>query len=145
MKNVTKQLVNAWFDLLDGNLTYNSRTVKVYKEDSPNTEDYHHVLIRAESETDDSNKQLFVTVPVIIIDIITLHDVSVKRSIVDDIDNQIRELIFPTRRHGLTDPTDLQIVKVIPSSSMYLPDDDGVKRIYRKITRYSHSILETTI
>lgn len=145
MKNVTKQLVDAWFDLLDGNLTYNSTAVNVYKEDPANDEDYHHVLIRAESETDDSNKQLFVTVPVVIIDIITLHSVSIKRSIVDDIDDQIRELIFPSRRHGLTNPAGLQIVSVKPANSLYLPDDDGTKRIYRKITRYSHSILETTI
>lgn len=141
MKNVMKALVNEWFDLLDGNLSYNSRTVKVYKEDASNDEDYHHVEIRAESESDDSNKQSFVTRPVVVIDIITLHDVSVKRSIADDIDDQIRELLFPTRNCALS-LSDVQLTTVTAQSSTYLNDDDGTKKIYRKLTRFIHRINE---
>lgn len=141
MKNVMKPLVDAWFDLLDGNLTYGGQEVKVYKEDAANNNTFHYVLLRAESETDDSNKATFVTRAVVIVDIITVHPVSVKRSIVDEIDDQIRELIFPTRQHALV-TDDFQILNVSPVSSMYLNDFDGTKKIYRKITRFINRINE---
>ena len=141
-KNVMNPLVESWFSLLDGNLTYNSIDVNVYMEDPDNDEENHHVLIRAESETDDSNKHSFITRPVIVIDIITYHPVSINRAVVDNIDDQIRGLVFPTRKHDLPPLQDLQITNVIPEGGSYLTEDDGTKRIYRKTTRYTHRITQ---
>lgn len=143
MKNVMTPLIDSWFELLDGNLTYAGKAVNVCKEDASNEEDYHHVEIRAEGETDDSNKTSFVTNPVIIIEIVTVHGVSVKRSVVDAIDDQIRELLFPARQCALPVLSGLQISNVIPQSSTYLKEDDGTKKYYRKITRFIHRILQT--
>lgn len=142
MKNVMQQLVDSWYDLLDVNLSYDSREVKVYKEDADSEDDFHFVEIRAESETDSSNKQSFVTNPVVIIDIITVHAVNVKRSVVDEIDDQIRELLFPTRQCALPALTGLQILNVKPQSATYLNEDDGTKKYYRKITRFIHTIYQ---
>lgn len=141
-KNVMNPLVESWLSLLDGQLNYNSRTVNVYPEDPDNDEEYHYVLIRAESETDDSNKHSFITRPVVVIDIVTIHDVSVNRTVVDDIDDQIRGLLFPTRKHDLPALTGLQITNVIPEGGTYLTEDDGTKRVYRKITRFIHRITQ---
>jgi hypothetical protein len=145
MKNVMQSLVNSWFELLDGNLSYDGHDVNVYKEDADNTDAFHHVEIKAESETDDSNKTAFVTNAVVTIDIVTVHPVSVQRSIVDSIDDQIRGLLFPTgRQHALPALTDLQISTVKAQGGSYLKDDDGTKRYYRKVTRFIHRINQTS-
>lgn len=141
-KNVMSPLVGSWLSLLDGQLTYNSRAVNVYAEDPDNTEDYHHVLIRAESETDNSPKRNFITRPVVTIDIITLHPVSINRTVVDDIDDQIKGLAFPVDRQALPALNGLQITNVVAENSSYLTDQDGTQRIYRKITRFIHRITQ---
>lgn len=141
MKNVMKPLVDAWFDLLDGQLSYNLQDIKVYKEDASNSDKYHYVLLRSESETDESNKSSFVTKPIVIVDIVTIHPISVQRSIVDEIDEQIRQLLFPTRQCALL-TTGLQILNVKPLSSSYLNDSDGTKKYYRKVTRFFHRIIQ---
>gem|GEM_PF-5782691 len=135
-----KPLVDAWFDLLGGNLEYDSTEVPVFKEDPPNYIAGHYVLIQAESETDDSNKTSFITNPVVVIDIVTVHSVSVQRSVVDIIDDQIRELVWPTRKCALI-TTGFQISNVTPSSANYLEEDTGSDpRYYRKVTRFTHRI-----
>lgn len=143
MKQVIDPLIDSWYELLSGNLTFSSREVKVYPEEADNDDEFHHVLIRAESETDNSNKSTFVTMPVIIIEIVTKFDGLINRSVVNNIDGQIRELLFPTRKCALPPLEDLQITNVEIQSSNYLNDDDGVKRIYRKITRFIHRITQT--
>lgn len=142
MKNVMEQLTDAWYELLNGNLTYGSKEVKVYSEDADNNDTFHHVEIKAESETDDSNKTSFVTNPVIVIDIVTVHSIAVKKSVVNDIDNQIRELLFPTRSCALPLLDGLQVTLVKPQGGTYLNDFDGTKKYYRKVTRYQHRITQ---
>lgn len=143
MKEVFDPLIDSWYALLNGNLSYDGQPVNVYPEDADNDDNNHHVLIRAESETDDSNKSVFITRPVVIIEIVTKFDGVINRSVVNNIDEQIRGLLFPTRKCALPALTDLQITNVEIQSGNYLKDDDGVKRIYRKITRFIHRITQT--
>lgn len=145
MKEVFDPLIDSYIELLNGNLSYDSRVVNVYPGDADNDDDYHHVLVRAESETDVSNKSTFVTRPVIVIEIVTKFDGLINRSVVANIDSQIRELLFPTRKCALPPTPGLQKTNVYIQSSNYLKDDDGVKRIYRKLTRFIHRINQTTI
>lgn len=143
MKNVMDQLADSWYTLLNGNLSYDSREVKVYSEDADSADKFHYVVIKAESETDDSNKTSFVKNPVIIIDIITVHSITgVRKSIVNDIDDQIGELLFPTRKCALPALDGLQITNVRPEGSTYLNEDDGTKKYYRKVTRYVHRVTQ---
>lgn len=136
------QLITSWVTLLDGELTIDSTDVNVYPEDADSEDTFHYVVIKAESETDSSNKSSFVTNPVVIVDIVTVHGSNVKRSIVDSIDDQIRELLFPTRQCALPALDGLQITNVQPNGSTYLNDYDGSKKYYRKVTRYSHRITQ---
>jgi hypothetical protein len=75
------------------------------------------------------------------IEIVTVFPVSIDKSVVNDIDNQIRQLLFPTRQCALV--TDgFQILNVRLLSSTYLDDDDGVRKYYRKETRFFHLLNE---
>ncbi len=134
-------LLNAWYDLLNGQITYNSVPVKIYPGDPANDDYGHHVIIRAESETDASNGSSFMLNSVVGIEIVTVFPVSIDKSVVNDIDNQIRQLLFPTRQCALV--TDgFQILNVRLLSSTYLDDDDGVRKYYRKETRFFHLLNE---
>ena len=146
MEDIMDQLVNSWYDLLNGNLTYDSRQVKVSGVDAANDNSFHHVEIRPESEAFDFNKRSFVTNAVIVLDIVTVHSVAVNKSIVNNIYNQVMQLVFPARPggHALPALTGLQISTITPQGGSYLEEDDGTKKYYRKVIRFIHRINQTS-
>lgn len=132
-KNCIQDLTTAWYNLLNGNVG-----VEVYKESVNTEETGNYVLIRAEGETTTKNHSAFLTNATINIEIVTVFETSIDRSVVDVIDNTITELIFPTpNSFGITDTTNHQITD-IQKSSNYLSEDDGNRKYYSKITRYDH-------
>lgn len=139
------KLLNSWFNLLDGNVTYGGNAVSVYPTDPANDDYDHHIILRGESETDDSNKTTFVTLAVVTVDIVTVHPVSINKSIVNDIDGQIRALLFPSRKHNLDPLIDLQITNVTAQGGSYLEEDDGTRKYHRKVTRWVHRITQTDL
>lgn len=145
MIDVMDPLLNSWFDLFDGNISYDGSEVKVYPGDPANDDYNHHIVLRAESETDDSNKSTFVTKPVIVLDIVTVHPVSINKSVVNNIYGQCMALLFPTRKHALPPLQNLQITNVIPNGGSYLEEDDGTRKYHRKTTRFIHRITQTNL
>lgn len=47
MKNPVGRLKAAWYNKLGGNLTYNSQSVPVFREDANKIPSSHYVLIRS--------------------------------------------------------------------------------------------------
>jgi len=138
MRNVTKKLVNSWWDLMNGSLS-----VPVYIESVPEAEDGNYVLLRAEGETNvDENSKSWIKEVVLITDVVTVFDSMIDTSIADDIDNEIGVLLATTPYHGhnLGSQPGMQINRVTDETSNYLQEDDGTKKYYRKITRYNHLI-----
>lgn len=142
MKNYVGELVKAYYQLLAGNITYNSQEVKIYNVAVDANDRFHYIQLRPESETDASNKSSFVTNPVIIADILTLHDGAIDASIVEDIDNQMRQLLFPTRQGIVIDESDYQVLNIKAESSNYLEGLNGSKHEHRKITRFTNRIVQ---
>lgn len=138
------ELMNAWYELLNENITYNSATIPVYKEDAPASATSHYILLRAEGETDQSNNHQFHFASVVVVDVVTFHINNVKRSVVDDISTQIFNLVFPSNNaNALPEQESIQILNVKQDTTTYLYEDDGVTdKVYRKIIRYSHTIIK---
>ena len=134
MDNITRKIRQAYYDALDGNISVN-----VYKEDVAMSEATHHVIIRIESETDDSHKAGFVTNPVVITDVVGVFASSIDPDVVDDIDQEIRAILKPDRNATLSS-SGVQITNIRPESSVSLAEDDGTKRYYRKITRWTQRL-----
>lgn len=139
MTNVFNRLMNAYYQLLNGNVN-----VPVYRIDAPSTAtDY--VVIRPESETDLSNNANFVTSPVIITEVVTRFGSGelINDTAAHDIDGLIANLLCPTpSTHGLAQSAGLQIVSVKREGQTILGEDDGSYRYYRIITRVTHRILQ---
>lgn len=138
MRNVTGKLMNAWYELLSGNIS-----VPVYRVDAPPTEEGNYVLLRAESETDDTNNHSFVTNPVIITEVITKFQARIDDGLAGEIDDEIAQLIQPTPgTHALPVQDDIQVVDVRRSSATYINEDDGTFRYHRLVTRNLHRVVQ---
>lgn len=141
MKNYVGDLIKAYYQCLNGNITYGGQDVNVYNVAVDSTDRFHYVLIRPESESDSSNKHSFVTNPVVVIDIMTVHDGGIDASVVEDIDDQIRQLIFTARNTvGIVITADFQLLNVIARNSNYLDGFDGTRHEFRKITRFENRV-----
>lgn len=145
MNNYVGALLKAYYQTLNGNITYNGQEVKVYRTSIDSADNFHYIQLKPESETDSSNKNVFITNPVVIADILTVHDGGIDESIVQDIDNQMRQLLFSsTQITNLIAEAGMQILNVRAESSTYLDGFDGTRYQYRKITRFSNRVLQTT-
>jgi hypothetical protein len=145
MNNTAGGVLTAYYNLLNGNLIYNSVTVDVYKIDVPEGQKRHFVLLNVEGETYDGNKRSFADTTVILVDIVTMFKNNVDSSVADNIDDQIGSyLLTAPATSGLTNPTDTQILNVTRQTAAYLTEDDGVDKYYRKVSRYTQRVLQTT-
>ncbi len=134
-KEPIQDLTTAFYQLIDG------ISVPVYKESVPESEVGNYVVIRAESQVTEKNNSAFFTSAVIITEVVTQFQTVVDRSIVDGINNEITELLFPTpNTYGITQTTNHQITDIQLQTTSYLHDSDGVKRYYSKISRYEFFI-----
>lgn len=138
------ELMNSWYNLLNQNVTYNSAIIPVYKEDAPADATSHYILLRAEGETDQSANHQFHFASVVVVDVVTVHKNNIKRSIVDDISTQIFNLVFPVKNaNALPAQQNIQILNAKQDTTTYLYEDDGVTdKVYRKVIRYSHTIIK---
>ena len=136
--NITGKIMTAWYELLAGNIS-----VPVYRVDAPPEETGHYVLLRVESETDNSNNSSFVTNPVIITEVVTKFSVRINDAIAGEIDNEIAVLLQTTSAiHNLPVQDDIEITDVRRANATYLSEDDGTFRYHRLITRNIHRVLQ---
>lgn len=155
MINVVKHIRQAYFEALSGQLG----GVPVYKEEVLPAEDGSaYVLIRVEGETMPFNNARHVYRVVMITEVVAVSFNTIYPENVDDVDDRVvrtlKPLIsstFPVLPAGSYDAYDgtviypsLQFVSITPESSTYLVEDDGDKKYYRKITRWTNRIVQLT-
>ncbi|CAB4140246.1 hypothetical protein UFOVP402_15 [uncultured Caudovirales phage] len=136
-------LITAWYQLLNGNVTYSSAVVPVYLEDAPADETSHYILLTAEGLTDDSDNSQFRYAATVVVDVVTVHKSNVRRSIADDISLQIHNLVFPVKNvSALPVQAGIQVLNVKQDTSTYLYEDDGVSKYYRHVIRFTQTIIK---
>jgi hypothetical protein len=141
--NTVGPLIDAWYEMLAGNVFYNSAEIPVYKGDIPEEETGHYILLRTESESDQGNKSSFVDQTVMIVDVVTKFNNNVDTSIANDIDGQISTLARPTpSTNGLLTVSGLQFMNVVRETSSYIHERDGVNVYYRKVSRYTQRVTQ---
>lgn len=135
--NVGNRLLKAWMQLLDGNLS-----VGVFRTDAPAGYNGNYVLVRLESDTDNSNNHSFVSNPVVVTEVVTKFKTIIDDSVAGDIDDEVSQLLHPTTpgHHNLPAQDDIQIVFVTRRDATYISEDDGTDRYHRLITRNVHRV-----
>jgi len=139
-------LEDSWNSLLNGSLSYQGKTVNVYNPDAPEdldpsaTVSEHYVIVRAESETEVSNKKTYAMNSIVVVDIVTVFQNKINRTVAEDIYGQIVGLVFSKPgRNSLAAQTGIQILEVRVEGTFYR-DEAGDQKIRRKIVRFSHRI-----
>lgn len=131
-KNPVYDLTTAYFNLLDGVIS-----VDVFKEQAPIDRSTNYVLIRAESQsTPEKNNSAFFSSVIVIVEIVTFFNTSITTKPLNDIDEEINELIFPTHNSFGISIADHQVTDITLQSSSYLPEDG----VFRKVLRYENIV-----
>ena len=113
----------------------------VFQGSVPITQKEDYILIRAEGESDVSNKTYFATEPTIILEYVTFHVAQIDTSVVEVMDSAAKQLIFPTRRTvGIQPWEEAQVVNIKFTDAYYDEDFDGQRYKHRKICRFENRI-----
>lgn len=126
-----EDIITAWNDLLDGNIS-----VPVFRTNVATRYNGHYVLLRKESGSYDWNKGGFFRHFTLIVEIVTKFGTIINDKLVDDIDTEIKGLIFNSP--ASINLNVVGLVKVDPGIPTYIDEDNGSIKIYRKITRFTH-------
>lgn len=146
MKDPVKFIKDAYFNALDGVITYNGSTVPVYDEEADETGGDYYIIISTITDADFPNKGKFMNDVEVLIDVVSQNNwrVDLVKQIVDSITAKILNVIIPSvGTTSLIEDTDFQIVDVRKASTQHVPViDTGTKKIVRRLTRFTQLIIE---
>lgn len=115
----------------------------MYIESVPEDESGNYIQLRVESETEvDRNDKTWIKDVVMIIEIVTTFEQMVNPDVANGIDDEVGTLLFtsPASGHNLAAQTGMKINSITLDTSTNIQEDDGVRKYYRKITRYNNLI-----
>lgn len=153
MKDGIKFIRDSYFDLLEGNITYNGTTIPVYDEEADETGNDFYIIVSTVTDAYIPVKTKFFNEVTILIDVVTTFDVKMysgsdpqpkMKEICDVITGKILNLVKPTRdTTGIADNSDFQVIDVKKESSQHFPVfDTETKKIIRRLTRFSQIVKE---
>jgi hypothetical protein len=146
MKDPIKFIKDAYFNALDGNITYNGSTIPVYDEEADETGGDYYIIISTITDADFPNKGKFMNDVEVLIDVVSQNNwrVDLVKQIVDSITAKILNEIIPSiGTTSLIENADFQIVDVRKASTQHVPViDTGTKKIVRRLTRFTQLIIE---
>lgn len=146
MKDPIKFIKDAYFNALDGVITYNGSIIPVYDEEADETGGDYYIIISTITDADLPNKGKFMNDVDVLIDVVSQNNwrVNLVKQIVDSITAKIMAVIIPSiGATSLIEDTDFQIVDVRKASTQHVPViDTGTKKIVRRLTRFTQLIIQ---
>jgi hypothetical protein len=146
MKDPVNFIKNAYFNALDGVITYNGSTIPVYDEEADETGGDYYIIISTITDADFPNKGKFMNDVEVLIDVVSQNNwrVDLVKQIVDSITAKILNQIIPSiGTTSLIGNADFQIVDVRKVGTQHIPIlDTGTKKIVRRLTRFTQLIIE---
>jgi hypothetical protein len=153
MKDGIKFIRDSYFNLLEGNITYNGSVIPVYDEEADETGNDFYIIISTLTDAYIPVKTKFFNEVTILIDVVTMFNTRMyansdpqpkMKEPVDVITGKILDLVKPTRdTTGIADNSDFQVIDVTKESSQHFPIlDVDDKKIIRRLTRFSQIVIE---
>jgi hypothetical protein len=127
--NVRTIYVNA----LNGNLTYNGKSVPVYGQTPFDTTPQNYVVIGNINEVSDNTNHSFGNNVEVVVDIFSEQYRVNDLGVVDNIASQILNILIPDTQVDGFDDANFEVFPIGRSSSRYLPLQDGDNYVARKI------------
>lgn len=142
MKDVSKGLRMAIWNVLNGALTYDSVNVPVSDERTDQNVPRYVILSTQSGTPIERNDSAWVTRATILLDIVQKTD-SVSKDGLDDISNSIMEIIQPTPTTiGITPPAGFQYTNLEREERSLSLQLNSVESITRKLLTYSVDIVQ---
>lgn len=142
MVESSREIRRAFFQALNGALTYDGKTIPVYDNFSDEGEGKYQVFLTNQDATNADDKQQFAGDHSIVIDIVTKANNSGNSSIADEISEQVSQILQPTRKTtGLIIGAGFQLILLQLSSSRYLTEGNRGTFIVRKLLTYRFRIV----
>ena len=133
----------AFFQALDGVLSYQGKAVPVYDTFSDEDNGAHQVMLTNQTSTDTSDKYSFAWDCTLVIDVVTRTKGTGNKSIADNISEQITNIIQPDRKTiGLTIDNPFQLLNLQLQSTRYLEEQTPSRYMVRKLLTYSFRIVQ---
>jgi len=133
MKDCSNNVRTIYVNALNGNITYNSKSVPVYGQDPFRTMPQNYVIISSITEVANNNNHKFQNIVSVDIDIFSEQYRVNDLSVVDNIAGQILNILIPdTKIDGFSD-SDFIVYPTSRTNSLYLPLYNGDNYVARKI------------
>lgn len=128
----TGLLLTAWYDLLSG--------LNVHKIDVPEDETENYVWIYIESGSSSNLKTVKVDEVIVVCQIVTFHQNNIDQTACEALDAQVENLVLPLAWAQSLSVSGMQVLNVERESFDYVQEEDSNGKIYRKVSRYKHTI-----
>jgi hypothetical protein len=128
----TGLLLTAWHDLLSG--------LNVHKIDVPEDETENYVWIYIESGSSSNLKTVKVDEVIVVCQIVTFHQNNIDQTACEALDAQVENLVLPLAWAQSLSVSGMQVLNVERESFDYVQEEDSNGKIYRKVSRYKHTI-----
>jgi hypothetical protein len=133
MKDCSNNVRTIYVNALNGNISYNGKSVPVYGQDPFRTLPQNYVIISSITEIANNNNHKFQNIVDVNIDIFSEQYRVNDLSIVDNIASQILNILITNPSINVFQDNDFVIYPVARTNSLYLPLYRGDNYVARKI------------
>jgi hypothetical protein len=137
MKDPTSELHEAYYTLLNGNVTVNGTEIPVYKWERPGNET--RIEIASTTLTDDSSKDTYILEVLQDVTIVSSLRISDERQVADDISSEVCELVIADTLMTM-DSFDMLLASL--TGSEVFEDESYDNTTYRKELTFRHLIVQ---
>lgn len=144
MRDWTKPLRKAYYDALAGNVSIEAAIVPVWQDKVPEDQPATCYIVIGETQgSDDSTFSTWDSDAFINVEVIA-HFQSETGDYVDDMTDQVKSLLLPTRTTiGITEPSGFHIKKMVVDGENDIPVlQTATGYLKRKIIRYRQKIVD---
>jgi hypothetical protein len=136
-KDAERVLRKAFYNALNGNVSYNSTNVPIYDEFASDTAGNLFIVLGNQYADDRRNFAKFVTGSVIVVDICHIQNRAMTKDVVDAVANSVKGILMPMLSGtGLTLDSGFSVNNLYRETSSYLSEQNNTKWAIRKIERY---------
>jgi hypothetical protein len=140
MLDCSNNVRNIYVSALNGNISYNGKSVPVYGQQPFTTTPQNYIVISSITESPRNTNNSFGNNVDVTIDIFSEQYRVYDNSIVDQISNSILNIMIPYTAIGNFGDLDFDVFPIQRTSSSYLPLRDGENFIARKIIVISNLV-----
>lgn len=140
MLDCANSVRTLYITALNGNITYNGKSVPVYGQTPFGTTPQYYIIIGDINEVANNTNHTFQNQVEVVVDIFAEQYRVYDNSVVDNITSQVLNLLIPSTNVNGFDDANFEVFPTSRTSSRYLPVINGDNFVARKIITISNLV-----